>query len=199
MTSRLFAVLQQIGRLLTDAGYRWALVGGLGVSVRADPRFTRDIDLTVAVATDDDAEALVRRIVAEGFTLNTTLEHDVLRRLATVRLLPPGESVDGIVVDLLFASSGIEPEICDEAEAIEVASGLRVPVARAGHLLAQKILSRGPERPQDDLDIRALITEMDAGEKERCREALLAVVARRAHRGKDLLAEFEALTWPRLS
>jgi predicted nucleotidyltransferase len=196
MTSRLFAVLQHIGRLLTDAGCRWALVGGLGVSVRAEPRFTRDIDLTVAVNTDDEAEALVRRILAEGFTVNTTLEHDVLRRLATVRLLPAGESADGIVVDLLFASSGIEPEICNAAESIEVASGVRVPVARAGHLLAQKILSRGPERPQDDVDIRALMTDMTPLEKDRCRVALLAVVARGAHRGKDLLAEFDELTMP---
>jgi len=193
MTSRLFAVLQHMGRLLNEAGCQWALVGGLGVSVRADPRFTRDIDLTVAVATDEEAEALVRRILAEGFSLRATLEHDVLRRLATVRLLPPGESADGIVVDLLFASSGIEPEICRDAEPIEVASGLSVPVARAGHLLAQKILSRGPERPQDDLDIRALIREMDAGEKDRCRKALLAVDARGAHRGKNLLSEFEGL------
>ena len=97
-------------------------------------------------------------------------------------------------MDLLFASSGIEPEICDEAESIEVAAGMRVPVARAGHLLAQKILSRGPERLQDDIDIHAIIAAMEPGEKERCREALAAVIARGAHRGKDLLSDFEALT-----
>jgi predicted nucleotidyltransferase len=194
MTSRLFSVLHDVGRLLTEAGYRWALVGGLAVSVRTEPRFTRDIDLTVAVASDEDAEALVRRIVTDGFTVSATLEHDVLRRLATVRLLPPGASANGVVVDLLFASSGIELDICEAAEPIEVASGVSVPVAQAGHLLAQKILSRGPERPQDDVDIRALMADIDSQEKDRCRQALLAVVAKGANRSKDLLSEFEALT-----
>jgi hypothetical protein len=38
---------------------RWALVGGFAVFARADPRFTRDIDVTVAVADDADGEGLV--------------------------------------------------------------------------------------------------------------------------------------------
>ncbi len=194
MTSRLFSVLEQVGRLLTDAGYRWALVGGLAVSVRAEPRFTRDIDLAVAASSDQDAEALIRRLVTAGFTVLATLEHDVLQRLATVRLIPPGGTLDSIVVDLLFASSGIEREICTAAEPLEIASGLTVPVARTGHLLAQKILSRGPDRLQDDLDIRALMAGVDHAEKNRCRQALQAVADMGANRGKDLLCEFDAVT-----
>jgi predicted nucleotidyltransferase len=194
MTSRLLEVLQRVALLLTSARHPWALVGGLAVSARVEPRFTRDIDLTVAVASDEEAEALVRHMMSEGFIVAATLEHDALHRLATVRLLPPGESIDGIVVDLLFASSGIEPEICEAAEPVEVASGLTVPVARAGHLLAQKILSRGPERPQDDLDIRALLTDVDEGERQRCRLALQAMTVKGAHRGKDLLRDFEFLS-----
>jgi len=46
----------------------------------------------------------------------------------------------GIIVDLLFASSGIEPEITAAAEVLTVARGLRMPVARTGHLIALKLL-----------------------------------------------------------
>ncbi|HEX5068877.1 MAG TPA: hypothetical protein VFV78_01575 [Vicinamibacterales bacterium] len=108
--------------------------------------------------------------------------------------MPPGESADGVVVDLLFASSGIERDICSAAEPIEIAAGLVVPVARAGHLLAQKILSRGPNRLQDDIDIQALLAGADDAERERCRQALESIALARANRGKDLLAEFEILT-----
>jgi hypothetical protein len=45
------------------------------------------------------------------------------------------------VVDLLFSSSGIESQICRDADPLEVAPGLRVPVAHGGHLVAMKLLS----------------------------------------------------------
>jgi hypothetical protein len=49
--------LQRISEGLQRASVPFALVGGLAVSVPAEPRFTRDIDLAVAVAGDVEAEA----------------------------------------------------------------------------------------------------------------------------------------------
>ncbi|MBA3393554.1 MAG: hypothetical protein H0T89_12975 [Deltaproteobacteria bacterium] len=40
-----------------------ALIGGLAVSARTEPRFTRDIDVAVAVADDESAEAIVPELV----------------------------------------------------------------------------------------------------------------------------------------
>ena len=51
MTS-LEAALRKISTELTQAGVPFALVGGLAVSVRTQPRFTRDADLVVALSTD---------------------------------------------------------------------------------------------------------------------------------------------------
>jgi len=48
-------------------GQRFALVGGLAVSVRAEVRFTRDVDLAVAVTNDADAEALVYHLRESGY------------------------------------------------------------------------------------------------------------------------------------
>src|SRR5258706_9470243 len=44
---------------LRSAKREFALVGGLAVSVRAEVRFTRDVDLAVRVADDADAERLM--------------------------------------------------------------------------------------------------------------------------------------------
>ena len=156
-STRLLSALRRTAEVLDGRGQAWALVGGLAVSIRVEPRFTRDIDLAVSVADDAAAEAVVADFTARGFTLLVSLDQAALGRLATVRLLPPGEPEQGVVVDLLFMSSGIEPETCRAAERLEVAPGLRVPVAQAGHLIAMKILALAPDRPQDGVDLLALV------------------------------------------
>ena len=47
---------------LNAVGVPWALVGGLAVSARATPRFTKDLDFAVAVGNDAEAEDVVRRL-----------------------------------------------------------------------------------------------------------------------------------------
>jgi predicted nucleotidyltransferase len=82
----------------------FAVVGGLAVSARTEPRFTRDVDVAVTVANDDDAEALIRDLRASGYRVVATVEHETRRRLSTARLSSP----EKVTVDLLFASCGIE-------------------------------------------------------------------------------------------
>lgn len=149
--SRLAAVLSRLTADLAALRQPCALVGGLAVSARSEPRFTRDVDVAVAVSDDATAERLVHALAGRGYSVLASLEQEDVGRLATVRLGAPPE--DGVVVDLLFASSGIEPEIVAAAEALEVLPGVTVPVARAGHLVAQKVLAENPHRPQDRADI----------------------------------------------
>jgi hypothetical protein len=189
--SRLLNVLRHVGSALDARGESWALVGGLAVSVRAEPRFTRDVDLAVAVENDAAAETLVSELVAGGFRLLLSLEHRALNRLSAVRLSPPGEHEEGIVVDLLFSSSGIEADICAAAERIEVAPGLTVPVGQAGHLVAMKLLSTEPDRPQDEVDLRSLLAVLTRDERARARQAVLGIEAAGANRSRPLTEELE--------
>lgn len=46
---------------------RWALIGGLAISVRSVPRFTKDLDFAVAVADDSEAEGVVHRLGGRGY------------------------------------------------------------------------------------------------------------------------------------
>ena len=185
--SRLEEALRGIASELDRRGRAFAVVGGLAVSVRAEPRFTRDVDLALAVANDADAEALVRNLVASGYRVIASLEQEAVGRLATVRLQSPSEGPEGVVVDMLFASSGVEPEIVRASEVLEALPGLFVPVARAGDLLALKVLSNGPERPQDQIDIVALLRLADEAEMGRARQTAALIVERGFGRGRDLL------------
>jgi len=191
--SRVQLALQRICTDLARLKRGHALVGGLAVGVRIEPRFTRDADVAVSVADDGDAERLIRELQASGYQIVTLVEQEATRRLATVRLIPPGERERGVVVDLLFASSGIEPEIVKAADPVEVMPGLRVPVAQTGHLIALKVLARDDDRrPQDQVDLLALMAGADDDAMQTARQALTLVMERGFNRGRDLLAQLAA-------
>lgn len=185
--------LRQIHADLTEAGVPFALIGGLAVSARAEPRFTRDADLAVALASDAEAEALIHQLRGLGYRIDAVLEQEAAGRLATVRLSRSRRSSPP-VIDLLFASSGIEPEVVAEAELIELLQNLTIRVARTGHLIALKVLSRDDvSRPQDLADLRALLRVATSDELARARRSLALIAARGYHRGRDLVPELDAL------
>ena len=192
MTS-LEAVLRQIHLDLTDAHVSLALVGGLAVSARTEPRFTRDADLAVAVANDAEAERLIHRLRDCNYGIEAVVEQQAVGRLATVRLTR-APVARAPVVDLLFASSGIEPEVVAAAEPIDLLSNLRMDVATTGHLIALKVLSRDDvTRPQDLADLRALLRVAADADMAGARQALKLIATRGYHRGRDLMADLDSL------
>jgi predicted nucleotidyltransferase len=187
------AALREIAKRLDDLGREWAVIGGLAVSARADPRLTRDVDIAVVVANDSDAESLVFDLQSSGYVLEAMLEQTSTSRLATVRLRKTGRK-RGAVTDLLFASSGIEAEVVAGAELLEVIPGLTIPVASVGHLIALKVLARDDRnRPQDYDDLRALLAIASAEDIADARTALRLIEARQSGRGRPLEYELEAL------
>jgi predicted nucleotidyltransferase len=171
---------------------QWALVGGLAVSARAEPRTTRDIDVAIAVAGDREAEEVIRRLRDRGYLDEVVMEHRDRDRLSTVRLTRRGDE-SGIFFDLLFASSGIEPEVVERADLLEILPGLYAPVATTADLLALKILALRPnrpqERPQDFTDIQELLRVARDEDLQRARTALELIEQRGYGRAKDLEAE----------
>jgi nucleotidyltransferase AbiEii toxin of type IV toxin-antitoxin system len=171
-----------------------ALVGGLAVSARAEPRFTRDLDFAIAVASDDEAAHYVFRLRQVGYEIVTALEQTTQHRLSTIRLRRGGR---GPLVDLLFAACGIETEIVQAAEPLEIAAGVIADVAQVGHLIAMKLVSRDPKRrPHDQQDLVDLANVADAPEWQRAEAAVELILQRGFSRGRDLragLAETRAL------
>lgn len=173
---------------LASTGQQFALVGGLAVSVRAEIRFTRDVDFAVSVRDDSEAEAVVYSLRSRGYRAIASVEHETRERLATVRLLSPR----AVKVDLLFASSGIESEIVSRAVVVELPAGA-IPIARAEELLAMKVLSMTDERLQDRLDARQLLLHNPGLDIQQVRQNLRDITARGFHREQDLEAKLEPL------
>ena len=185
-------LLESVHRAISvvrDGGLEGVLIGGLAVSARAEPRFTRDADLAVSVASDAQAEALLRAFMRSGYALQVVLEQSGVGRLSGARLIDP----DGVEVDLLTASSGIEPEIVVDADELEIVRGFRVPVAATGHLIALKLLSVSPGRETDAMDLQALSRVADEIEWARAEVAVALIAQRGFHRGRDLAADLTVL------
>jgi predicted nucleotidyltransferase len=163
-----------------------AIVGGVAVSARTEPRFTKDLDFAVAVASDSDAEQCVFTMRQLGYEISAALEQVKQTRLSTVRLRRRGR---GPLVDLLFAATGIENEIVADAEPVEVGSGIVTEVARVGHLIAMKLVARDDKRrPQDQLDLAALAKVADDAEWARAEVAVRLIAERGFSRNRDLAA-----------
>lgn len=186
--TKLERALTRITSDLRQLGVRFALIGGLAVSVRAEPRTTRDVDLAIAVDGDRQAEAVIRELLALGWRVGGELEHDRMGGLASIRLVPADAPRSGVVVDLLVASSGIEQEVVAAAEDLEVLAGVSLPVASAPHLVALKLLA---DRLQDRADVESLLAHVDEVGRGVIRSSLERIAQRGFDRGSDLPTLFE--------
>lgn len=124
-------------------------------------------------------------MLEHGYLLDAVVEQHIAGRLATARLRHRDHTA--VVVDLLFASCGIEPEM-EMAENLEVLPGLVVPVATAGHLITMKLLARDDRtRPADADDLRTLAAVANQDDWEVAGRAAQLVTERGYQRDRNLL------------
>lgn len=184
-TGALSTVIRDLAAL--KVGY--ALVGGLAVSVRGEVRFTRDIDIAIGVDSDAGAEALIFELARLGYRVVATIEQSNTGRLATARL----ETDSDILLDLIFATTGIEPDIVRRATTIDLPGAGRIPVASPEDLLVMKVLSMSDERPQDRMDARGLLRANPDLDLDAVRQSLQKIEESGNHRQQDLAAKLDSL------
>jgi hypothetical protein len=86
MASPIESALRRAIADLSGLKARWALIGGFAISVRSTPRFTKDLDFAVAVASDAEAEDVVHRLRARGYQPAEIIEQEYVERLSGVHL-----------------------------------------------------------------------------------------------------------------
>lgn len=179
--------LRNIAHALERTGTRFAVVGGFAVSVRGEVRFTRDVDVAIAVRDDAEVEELIRELRTHGYSVAALVEHDAAKRLSTVRLRSPS----GVAVDLLAASCGIEAEVVSRSTPVSIEEAGVVPMAQAEELVAMKVLSMEPRRLQDRIDAIRLVQMNTALDMDRVRANLRLIESRGFHRQQDLQAKLD--------
>lgn len=187
-------LLRRVIQDLTDIQPLYALVGGLAYGARAEPRFTRDIDFTIAVSNEDEAEQVTGYLIRCGYFPEMELANRHTGALATFRMRhkrPSGDADQSPYIDLLFSHCGIEKEIVDAATVTEPVAGLQVPTATVPHLIAMKVLSESDRRLQDRIDLQNLIAVATQDDLALVPSLLMLIDQRGFANGKDLQSIFE--------
>jgi hypothetical protein len=147
--ARLWPTLADAVAMLESRGLPSALIGGLAVSLRGQPRMTVDVDLVIH-ADVGDALQLVRELSATPFEPLFAVVEEVV---ASAFILPLRHRTTGIRVNLAIGMSGFEREAIRRATRLAVGAG-SVAVVTVEDLLVMKALAG---RPQDDADMRGLV------------------------------------------
>ena len=131
-------------------------------------------------------------MLQQGYTVNALLEDESSHGLATVRLNIPPADAPPLLLDLLFGTCGIEPEIVAAATVETVLPNAAMPVAIVPHLLAMKVLASRDTREHDVPDIARLLEVSTDDDILVARNALKLMTERGFNREKDLERDFDA-------
>jgi hypothetical protein len=144
---RLLDALDALVDAFERRGIRYALIGGLAVSVRAEPRTTRDIDFLLAVP-QLALPGLVAELAGRGFGID---EPAVVAEF--VRHHMTAFDYHGVRIDWLKPVLPAYQHVLDRA-GVEEEFGRPVRVATAEGLILLKLLA---SRSRDVTDIEALL------------------------------------------
>ena len=190
--SAYIAELKQVTEDLNRLEVRWALVGALAYSVHGEPRTTKDIDVAIAVSNAEEPEKIADSLIEAGYSNKQLLMHTSPTHRLGFRVLVPTTKDYSIPLDLLYSSSGIESEIVEAAETIELLPALFLPVASLSHVLAMKIVSQNDaDRLRDKADVQQLLLRATPEEIDKTREALELIAQRGFGLEKNLTEELE--------
>ncbi len=154
MEPALWPTLADAAQVFDARGIKFALIGGLAVSLRGQPRMTVDVNVII-LADVDQALQLVREL---GSTPFEPLFPEVEEVVSRSYILPLRHRRTGIRVDVAIGMSGFEQQAVGRAVPVSIGD-VRVPVAVTEDLLVMKALAG---RPQDEQDIRGLIAAQGA-------------------------------------
>jgi len=129
------------------------VIGGQAVAMYGRPRFTEDIDITIAL-TPDEAEKIIRA-VEESFTI---LPADAQRFVRETWVLPLEHRETKVRVDIIFSITSFEREAIEKAQEIEI-DHVSVPYVLPEYLVVQKIMTGRAK----DLEDAAGIIEVQRG------------------------------------
>jgi len=134
---------------LDRRGLPFMLIGGQAVLVHGLPRFTADVDVTLAAgpAALPDLRAACEVLALTPVTRGSESLESFVRRTF---VLPARHAATGVRVDFIFSTTGYEAEAVARATRIPL-GGASVPFATAEDLLIHKLFA-GRSRDLEDAE-----------------------------------------------
>ena len=142
------AAAWEVHCLLKELGVNYAIIGGSAVQIWGEPRFTQDVDLTVATPLDEPT-LFVQRVL-DHFTprIENALEFSRRNRVLLI------QSSKGCPIDISLGLPGYEDEVMHRTVEVELEPGKSVYMCSAEDLIIHKAIAG---RPQDLRDIESVV------------------------------------------
>ena len=143
VTGLLAALTSELDR----RGLNFMLIGGQAVLLHGLPRFTADVDVTLAVGPAALPE-LRASCQALGLAPVTPASESVEAFVRRTFVLPARHAATGVRVDFIFSTTGYEAKAVARAKRIPL-GGVLVPFATAEDLLIHKLFAGRPRDFED--------------------------------------------------
>jgi hypothetical protein len=144
----------EIHKFLTKHKIPYAIIGGTALPRWGEPRFTKDVDLTVVTSLEEGVAPFVRLVL----TRFESREPDALAFARQNRVLKLRAS-NQCDIDISLGLPGYEMEMLERAVDYDLEKGKAVRVCSAEDLI---ILKSVAGRPQDLIDIQGVILRQRA-------------------------------------
>ncbi len=177
-----FEPLRALQDLLDAFGERGVIIGGVAVSLLGRPRFTADVDAVFLIQMDELTD-LLREAAARGIEPRIPDAESFARQNRVVLLR---HAATGIDIDISLGMLPFESEMVSRSRRVAIGNlQLRLPTPE--DLIILKAVAH---RPQDLLDIEALVERHPDMDRERIRYWVKLFAETLAM--PDILADLEA-------
>ena len=138
----------EIHKFFTEENIPCVIIGGIALQHWGEPRFTRDVDVTILIPLGKEREFLEKILSFFSARMDDALEFALRNRVCLVK------SNEGYEIDISLGIPGYEEEVVRKAIDYDLGSGHTVRICSAEDLIIHKAVAG---RPQDLADIESII------------------------------------------
>lgn len=177
----------EVHKFFTRAKIPYSIIGGIAVQHWGEPRFTRDVDVTVIIPAGQE-EAVLRRLFSVFRPrINDALDFALKHRVCLL------QSSDGYDIDISLGLPGYEDHLLSRSVDYAVGGGRLIKICSPEDLIIHKAVAG---RAQDLSDIEGIIVRQGKTLDRRYVMAWLKEFAR-ATETPEIVRRFEE-PWKRL-
>lgn len=146
--SELLEAASEVHRFLSGQRIPYAIIGGIAVQRWGEPRFTRDVDVTILVSAGQEIAVLEKLLSFFTPRIANAIDFALQNRVCLLK------STNQCDVDVSLGLPGYEEEVTKRAVRQNLGKGLVFKICSAEDLIIHKAVAG---RPQDAVDISGVI------------------------------------------
>jgi hypothetical protein len=147
----LFAAAHELQEFLVDRGWRFCIIGGLSLLRWGEPRFTRDVDVTLLAGFGQE-DGYIQTLLGE-YRSRIGDAREFAQRNRVLLL----EASNGVPLDIALGGLPYEAQAVERSTEFEFEPGCLLRTCSAEDLIVQKLFAF---RPRDVLDVEGIVVRM---------------------------------------